>query len=107
MAGLAGTQQGAREALAASFDTTGKFGELAAQAMMQAQELIAKTVMTYFTGGLGAASFLDSAPGMRSKRRHAREPHFPLRMATRKSISGSPSRRTTSPMKSRTEPRLG
>ena len=65
IAGLAGTQQGAREALAASFDTTSKFGDLAAQAMMQAQDLIAKAVMTYFTGGLGAASFLDSAPGMK------------------------------------------
>jgi lipoprotein-anchoring transpeptidase ErfK/SrfK len=65
MAGLPGTQQGAREALAASFDTTSKFGDLAAQAMMQAQDLIAKAVMTYFTGGLGAASFLDSAPGMK------------------------------------------
>jgi hypothetical protein len=65
MAGLAGTQQGARDALAASFETTSKFGDLAAQAMMQAQELIAKAVMTYFTGGLGAASFLDSAPGMK------------------------------------------
>jgi hypothetical protein len=65
MAGLAGTQQGAREALASSFETTSKFGDLAAQAMMQAQDLIAKAVMTYFTGGLGAASFLDSAPGMK------------------------------------------
>jgi hypothetical protein len=65
MAGLAGTQQGAREALTSSFETTSKFGDLAAQAMMQAQDLIAKAVMTYFTGGLGAASFLDSAPGMK------------------------------------------
>lgn len=65
MAGLAGTQQGAREALTSSFETTSKFGDLAARAMMQAQDLIAKAVMTYFTGGLGAASFLDSTPGMK------------------------------------------
>jgi hypothetical protein len=65
MAGLAGTQQGAREALAASFDTTTRFGDLAAQAMMKMNDMIAKAAMTYFTGGLGAASFLDAAPGMK------------------------------------------
>jgi hypothetical protein len=65
MAGLAGTQQGAREALASSFDTTTKFGDLAAQAMMKMNDMVAKAVMTYFTGGLGAASFLDAAPGMK------------------------------------------
>jgi hypothetical protein len=65
MAGLAGTQQGAREALASSFETTGKFGELAAQAMMQAQDTIIKAVATYLTGGAAAGSFLDSAPGIK------------------------------------------
>lgn len=65
MAGLAGTQQGAREALAKSFETTSQFGQLAAQAMMQAQDTIIKAVATYLTGGAAAGSFLESAPAMK------------------------------------------
>src|SRR6185369_1713610 len=40
--GLAGKKQGAREALASSFATKSKFGELAAQALMKLNDLVAK-----------------------------------------------------------------
>jgi hypothetical protein len=51
--------------LAASYETTGKFGELAAQAMMQAQDTILKAVATYFTGERRRRPLLDSAPAMK------------------------------------------
>jgi hypothetical protein len=49
--GLAGTQQNARDALAQSYSTTTKFGELAADISKQMNQLAADAVMAYFTGG--------------------------------------------------------
>lgn len=48
--GLPGTQQNARDALAQSYSTTTKFGELAADITKQMNELAAQAVMTYLTG---------------------------------------------------------
>jgi hypothetical protein len=61
MAGLAGTQQNARDALAQTFATTTKFGESAAEITKQLNELVAKAIMAYFTDGASLLTDTGSA----------------------------------------------
>lgn len=57
-AGLQGTQESARAALAQTYAATTKFGELAAEALMQEKEMAAKALAAYF----GGVPIMDSGP---------------------------------------------